>query len=234
MRLLVVEDDLELLSVLTQSLREQGYAVDTAADGREGLFKASGGYYDAIILDVMLPQMDGWSMLKQLRMDGNVAPVLMLTARDEPSDRVKGLDLGADDYLSKPFQLKELYARLRAIIRRSSGKAHSVIEVGDVRIDTAARTVFKANQEVNLTMREYTLVELLAMRLGKLVSRKAIYEHLFDEADDSLSNLVDVHVSNVRKKLGKDFISTRRGQGYIISAETRAYSGPSHEHDNFT
>jgi DNA-binding response OmpR family regulator len=216
MRLLVVEDEPDLLSVISQSLREDGYAVDAASDGEEGLFKAQGATYDAVLLDLMMPRMDGFAVLKALRKDGNAVPVLVLTARDALPDRVKGLDWGADDYLTKPFELAELLARLRALIRRSAGKASAVIEMGDVKIDTAARMVYKADQSVALTAREYSLVELLALHRGELVSRSMIYDHLFDEDDDSLSNLVDVHVSNVRKKLGKNFIRTRRGQGYVI------------------
>lgn len=217
MKVLVIEDEPDLLSALVQSLREEGYAVDAADDGRDGLFKAVGGGYDALVLDLMLPGMDGWQLLRELRKTESV-PVLVLTARDALPDRVRGLDSGADDYLTKPFALSELLARLRALIRRSAGKASSKIELGDVTIDTASRTVFKAGQMVALTPREYSLVELLALHKGELVSRSAIYDHLFDEEDDTLSNLVDVHVSNVRKKLGKDFIVTRRGEGYLIDA----------------
>ena len=216
MRLLVVEDEPDLLSVISQSLREDGYAVDMAADGEDGLFKAQGAEYDAIVLDLMLPRMDGFGVLKALRKAGNKVPVLVLTARDALPDRVKGLDSGADDYLTKPFELAELLARLRALIRRSAGKASAAIEMGDITVDTAARMVYKSGQSVPLTAREYSLVELLAMHRGELVSRSMIYEHLFDEEDDSLSNLVDVHVSNVRKKLGKEFITTRRGLGYVV------------------
>ena len=216
MRLLVVEDEPDLLSVISQSLREDGYAVDTASDGEEGLFKAQSATYDAILLDLMLPRLDGFGVLKALRKEGSSVPVLVLTARDALPDRVKGLDSGADDYLTKPFELAELLARLRALIRRSAGKASSVIEMGEVKIDTAARMVYRGEQSVALTAREYSLVELLALHRGELVSRSMIYDHLFDEEDDSLSNLVDVHVSNVRKKLGKGFIRTRRGQGYVI------------------
>ncbi len=215
MRVLVVEDEPDLLDALVQALREEGYAVDSAEDGEDGLFKASGGQYDAIVLDLMLPGLDGWSVLKQLRQT-HAVPVLILTARDALPDRVRGLDTGADDYLTKPFALAELLARLRALIRRSAGKADASITIGDVVIDTAARGVFQAGQPVELTPREYALVELLAMHKGKLVTRAMIYDHLFDEEDDSLSNLIDVHVSNVRKKLGKDFITTRRGEGYVI------------------
>jgi two-component system OmpR family response regulator len=163
----------------------------------------------------MLPRMDGLAVLRELRKKRKT-PVLILTARDGLGDRVKGLDAGADDYLTKPFELAELLARLRALIRRSAGDAVSVIEMGDVTVDTRAKTVSQAGQLVGLTAREYSLVELLALHRGELVTRTMIYDHLFDEEDDSLSNLVDVHVANVRKKMGKDFITTRRGQGYMI------------------
>jgi two-component system OmpR family response regulator len=216
MRILVIEDEPDLLAIVSQSLREQGYAVDTAANGREGLFKAVDGHYDAIVLDVMLPVMDGWSVLRQLRVEGHTVPVLVLTARDALQDRVTGLDLGADDYLVKPFELDELHARLRALMRRAAGKASPIIELGDVQIDLTKRSVLKSGHPVPLTPREFSLVQLLAMHRGELVSRSMIYEHMFDEEDDSLSNLIDVHVSNLRKKLGKDLIVTRRGHGYLI------------------
>ena len=212
MRVLVVEDEPDLLDALVQVLREAGYAVDGASDGRDGLFKAKVNEYDAIVLDLMLPGMSGWDLLGELRRR-KTTPVLILTARDTLPDRVRGLDAGADDYLTKPFELPELLARLRALIRRGAGQASGVIEIGEVVIDTADRTVRKAGQLVSLTPREYALVELLAMHKGKLVTRTMIYEHLFDEESDTLSNLVDVHVANVRKKLGKDFITTRRGEG---------------------
>jgi two-component system OmpR family response regulator len=217
MRVLVVEDEPELLAVLAQALREAGYAVDEAADGDEGLFKATSWDYDAIVLDLMLPGRDGWQVLEGLRR-GRTTPVLILTARDAVRDRVRGLDAGADDYLVKPFELAELLARLRALIRRAAGQAHSRIVLGEVVLDTRARLLRRSGEPVPLTAREYALVELLALHRGELVSRTQIYEHLFDENEDSLSNLVEVHVSNVRRKLGKDFIQTRRGQGYIIDA----------------
>jgi two-component system OmpR family response regulator len=217
MRVLVVEDEPELLQGLARALREDGYAVDEALDGDEGLFKAQSWDYDAIVLDLMLPGKDGWQVLAGLRRQRKT-PVLILTARDAVADRVRGLDTGADDYLVKPFDLAELLARLRALIRRSAGQAESVLVLGDVVVDTRARTVILGGAPVALTAREYALVELLALHRGRVVSRTQIYDHLFDENDDSLSNLVEVHVSNVRKKLGKDFISTRRGLGYIIDA----------------
>ena len=215
MRILVVEDEPDLLASLAQALREEGYAVDTASNGEDGLFNAEGTDYDAIVLDVMLPGMDGWEILKRLRKTKKT-PVLMLTARDQSRDRVKGLDTGADDYVVKPFDLAELFARLRALIRRSANQSTNVIEVGDVKIDTAARQVFFKGRPVEITAREYALVEFLALHKGEVVTRTQLYEHLFDENESSLSNLLDVHVSNVRKKLGAEFIATRRGHGYCI------------------
>ncbi len=215
MRLLIVEDEPDLLASMAQALREEGYAVDTAADGEDGLFKAESVDYDAIILDVMLPEMDGWTVLKKLRATKKT-PVLMLTARDQSRDRVKGLDTGADDYVVKPFDLAELFARLRALIRRSANRTTNVLEIGAVVIDTAARTVSLDARPVEITAREYALLEYLALHRGEVVTRATLYEHLFGDDDDTLSNLLDVHVSNLRKKLGHDFISTRRGHGYCI------------------
>jgi two-component system OmpR family response regulator len=217
MRVLVIEDEPELLRALAQALREDGYAVDEAADGDEGLFKATSWEYDAVVLDLMLPGKNGWTVLAELRRERKT-PVLILTARDAVADRVRGLDAGADDYLVKPFDLAEMLARLRALIRRAAGQAEPSIAVGDVVIDPRSRTVTRGGQPVALTAREYALLELLALHRGRLVSRTQIYEHLFDENEDTLSNLVEVHVSNIRKKLGKDFIHTRRGLGYVIHA----------------
>jgi two-component system OmpR family response regulator len=217
MRVLVVEDEPDLRESLAKALREDGYAVDSAADGEDGLFKAEGTDYDALILDLMLPKLDGWELLRRLRRTRKT-PVLMLTARDAVRDRVRGLDAGADDYLVKPFDLDELLARLRALIRRAASETETRLEMGGVIIDTAARIVTRSGEPVTLTAREYALVEYLALHRGKLVTRTELYEHLFDENDTSLSNLLDVHVSNVRKKLGHDFITTRRGHGYSIEA----------------
>ena len=215
MRILVVEDELDLQRALARALRDEGYAVDTAANGEDGLFNAENTDYDAVILDVMLPKLDGWEILKRLR-KSKKTPVLMLTARDTSRDRVRGLDTGADDYVVKPFDLPELLARLRALIRRSANKTTNEIEIGDVTIDTAAKKISHAGQPVELTAREYALVEYLALHRGEVVTRTTLYEHLFDEDDSTLSNLLDVHVSNVRKKLGPEFIATRRGLGYCI------------------
>ena len=215
MRILIVEDEPDLLSSLAKALREEGYAVDTANDGEEGFYKAESWDYDAVVLDVMLPKLDGWGVLQKLR-KVKKTPVLMLTARDASRDRVRGLDTGADDYVVKPFDLAELLARLRALIRRAAGQTRNLIEIGEVTIDTAARIVRRAGVPVILTAREYTLLEFLAVHRRELVTRTALYEHLFDEDDSTLSNLLDVHVSNIRKKLGAELITTRRGHGYCI------------------
>ena len=215
MRVLVVEDEPDLRRLLDQALREEGYAVDVAADGTTGLYKAETWEYDALVLDLMLPGLSGWEILTRVRATKPV-PVLILTARDGVADRVRGLDTGADDYLVKPFALAELNARLRALIRRSAGQASPRLQIGDVVLDTAARSVTRAGETVHLTAREYSLVEMLALRRGQVVTRTDLYSHLFDEEDDSFSNLLDVHVSNIRKKLGKDLIATRRGMGYVV------------------
>ena len=215
MRILIVEDEPDLLHALARAVRDAGYAVDMADNGEDGLFNAENTDYDAIILDVMLPKLDGWEVLRRLR-KSKKTPVLMLTARDQSMDRVRGLDTGADDYVVKPFDLPELFARLRALIRRSANKTTNRIEIGDVAIDTAARNVTQDSKLVELTAREYALVEFLALHRGEVVTRTTLYEHLFDEDDATLSNLLDVHVSNIRKKLGHEFIVTRRGHGYCV------------------
>lgn len=215
MRILIVEDEPRLLRSLAKALREEGYAVDTAETGDDGLYKALNCDYDAILLDVMLPRLDGWEILAQLRRS-KPTPVLMLTARDATPDRVRGLDAGADDYLVKPFDLTELLARLRALIRRAVGQPRPDLTLRDVVIDTRARTVTRSGQPVPLTAREYAILEYLALHRGAVVTRSALYEHLFDETDDTLSNLVDVHIVAIRKKLGAELIGTRRGQGYCI------------------
>ena len=215
MRILIVEDEPRLLRSLAKALREEGYAVDTAEAGDDGLYKAECYDYDAVVLDVMLPGLDGWEVLQRLRKQKKT-PVLMLTALDATGNRVRGLDTGADDYLGKPFDLSELLARLRALIRRAAGQAKAQLELGDVLINTRARSVTRASQPVTLTAREYAILEYLALHRGEVVTRTTLYEHLFDESDDTLSNLVDVHIFSIRKKLGRDLIVTRRGQGYCI------------------
>lgn len=215
MRVLAVEDEPQLLRLISRALREEGYAVDEAADGDEALYKATTWDYDCVILDLMIPRIDGIQVLERLRQTKRT-PVLILTARDAIADRVRGLDAGGDDYLVKPFDLAELFARVRALVRRASGQAASRIELGDIVVDTSSRSVTCAGEPMPLTAREYGLVELLALHKGELVTRSQIYDHLFDENSDTLSNLVDVHVANIRRKLGRDFIQTRRGLGYIV------------------
>ena len=215
MRILAIEDEPRLLKNLAKALREEGYAVDTAEAGDDGLHMAGTYDYDAIILDIMLPRLDGWTVLARLRKQKQT-PVLMLTARDTPPDRVRGLDTGADDYLVKPFDLPELLACVRALIRRAAGQSRPQIDLGEVCLDTRAKSVTRAGQAVVLTAREFAILEYLALHRGEVVTRSTLYEHLFDENDDTLSNLLDVHVFSIRKKLGAELITTRRGQGYCV------------------
>lgn len=215
MRLLVIEDQTDLRRVLMHMLEEDGYAVDVAANGETGLAKAQVWPYDAIVLDIMLPKMNGWELLETLRRTSRT-PVLILSARDALQDRVSGLDLGADDYLTKPFERTELLARLRALIRRSADRANSVVMIGDLTVDLRARAVKRADEIITLTAREYALLAYLTLHRGRVISRVELYDHLFDENDDTLSNLLDVYVSYLRKKLGADVIETRRGLGYVI------------------
>jgi DNA-binding response OmpR family regulator len=220
MRVLVVEDYEPLARSVTQGLREAGYAVDLSADGEEGLWYAESNAYDAIVLDLMLPKVDGLEVLRRLRQKKNPAAVLILTARDRVEDRVTGLDAGADDYLVKPFEFTELLARLRAVIRRRYQVQDSVIRVADLEVDTGARVVKRAGAAVALSAREYALLEYLALRQGQIVTRAEIWEHVYDFASDPSSNVVDVYIGYLRKKLDQDrdpkLIQTRRGQGYLL------------------
>ncbi|ODA34637.1 MULTISPECIES: response regulator transcription factor [Planctopirus] len=219
MRALIVEDQPDLLFALRGMLEDEGYAVDTAADGESGLHRALVWEYDVIVLDWMLPRLSGFDLLKQLRAKKST-PVLMLTARDGVADRVQGLDQGADDYLVKPFDRGELLARLRALIRRAAGESESLLELGQgVTINLIHRKVFRDDVEIVLTAREYSIFEYLALHRGRVVPRTDLYDHIFDENDESLSNLLDVHISNLRRKLGRDVIETRRGLGYIIHSQ---------------
>ena len=221
MRILVIEDENDLRLGLLRTLREEGYAADGAADGADGLHKAVEWDYDAILLDYQLPVMDGREVLRRLR-HLKRTPVIMLTAHNGVDDRITGLDLGADDYVAKPFEEKELLARLRSVIRRNRREPGAFITLGDITVDTVSRRVLKGGAETPLTAREYSVLEYLAHRRGALVTRAELYEHLFDENDDSMSNLLEVHVCNLRRKLHADLIKTRRGLGYIIEGETPA------------
>jgi DNA-binding response OmpR family regulator len=218
MRLLVVEDSEDLSRALRKVLIEAGFAVDEAHDGEEALFQMREVSYDAVVLDVMLPLRDGWSVIKDARAAGVTTPVVMLTARDALGDRVRGLDLGADDYLTKPFAPSELLARLRAVIRRSYGAASENIVIGDLAVDTAAREVRHAGTPISLTPREYAIFELLARRRGTLVTRTDIYDRIYDRETDLLSNAIDVHVASLRRKIRGVEIRTRRGEGYVLVA----------------
>jgi DNA-binding response OmpR family regulator len=220
MRVLVVEDYPPLSKSLLQGLGEAGYAVEHAADGEAALTLASTTAFDAVVLDLMLPKLDGLSVLSALRARKNATPVLVLTARDGVGDRVKGLDLGADDYLVKPFAFEELLARVRALIRRKYQASDSTLRVGDLEVDTTARTVKRGGRAVQLSAREYALLEYLAARRGQVVSRSEIWDHVYDFASDPSSNVVDVYIGYLRKKIDQDhaskLIHTRRGQGYLL------------------
>ena len=226
MRVLLVEDHKSLVKALRQGLEEEGYAVDVAFEGEEANYKASATPYDAIVLDIMLPKVDGLTLLQKWRKAGMKSHVLMLTARDQLDDKVKGLDAGADDYLTKPFELEELLARVRALVRRGHQVKDPVIRVFDLEIDTAARTVKRAGQSIHLTPREYGLLEFLAFHRGRVVTRTMIWEHLYDEHDESTSNVVDVYIRYLRNKIDKGYdpslILTRWGEGYMLRAEDEA------------
>jgi len=225
-RVLLVEDHKPLVRSLRQGLEEEGYAVDTAFDGEEADHKGSTAPYDVVVLDVMLPKMDGLTLLQKWRKAGVKSHVLMLTARDHLDDKVKGLDAGADDYLTKPFELEEFLARVRALVRRGHQVKDPVLRVFDLELDTAARTVKRAGQPIHLTPREYGLLEFLAFHRGRVVTRTMIWEHLYDEHDESTSNVVDVYIRYLRNKIDKGFdpplILTRWGEGYMLRAEDEA------------
>jgi len=220
MRILIVEDSVRLQRSLSGALRKTGYAVDVAADGEEGLWLAGSHDYDVIVLDIMLPKRDGLSVLAELRRRGQDVHVLLLTARDTVLDRVTGLQAGADDYLVKPFALEELLARVQALGRRAYGTKQPRLLVGDLEIDTLARCARRGGQPVDLTAREYLLLEYLARRRGEVVSRTDIEEHIYDEQVDPMSNVVDSAICTLRKKIGSTadapLIHTRRGQGYVL------------------
>lgn len=223
MRLLIIEDYRPLRESLARGLRDAGYAVDATGDGPEGLWYAENHPYDVVILDVMLPGLDGFEILRKLRAAGNTTHVLVLTARDAITDRVTGLDLGADGYIVKPFAFDELLARLRAMVRRHYERVDPVIRIDDLEIDTRARRARRAGRIVVLSAREYALLEYLAHRAGDIVSRTELWDHAYDEAAEPGSNVLDVHISHLRKKLddghARKLIHTRRGQGYVLGVE---------------
>src|SRR6201989_145424 len=222
MRILLVEDDPRIARFVSQALREQAYAVDATADGDDALYKASVNEYDAVILDLMIQGRDGFEVCRELRASGSGVPVIMLTARDAVPDRVAGLDSGADDYLTKPFEVAELLARLRALLRRGRAVRPALVNVADLRIDTRAHAVTRAGRQIELTAKEYALLEYLARERGRVLTRAEIAEHVWDENFDPLSNLIDVNINRPRRKIDDGFASplihTRRGEGYMLAA----------------
>ncbi len=216
MRILVVEDDPDLNRQLCEALADAGYAVDKAFDGEEGNFLGDTEPYDAVILDIGLPKMDGLSVLEQWRRNDRNMPVLVLTARDRWSDKVAGIDAGADDYVAKPFHMEEVLARVRALLRRAAGHASSEIEVGEIRLDTRTARVTRNGSQVKLTSLEFRLLSYLMHHNGRLVPRMELIEHLYEQDFDRDSNTVEVFIGRLRKKLGAGFIETVRGLGYQV------------------
>jgi DNA-binding response OmpR family regulator len=214
-RLLIVEDDAKLVRALMVGLEREGYVIDAAEDGDKALELAGANDYDAIVLDLMLPGIDGFAVCRALRRSGRWMPVLMLTARTDVADRIRGLDAGADDYLGKPFDFGELLARLRALLRRGPADRPAIVAIGDLRIDSATRVVTRAGEEIELTAREYDVLEFLARRPGRVVSRSELLDHIWAEYDGS-PNIIDVYVGYLRKKLGRALIRTVRGSGFVL------------------
>jgi two-component system OmpR family response regulator len=223
MRLLVVEDDTKLARALERGLKREGYAVDLVETGDDALAQAIGNDYDAVILDVMLPGRDGFSVCRAMRQNERWAPVVMLTARDQVSDRIRGLDAGADDYLVKPFNFGELLARLRALIRRGPSERPPILELAGLRIDPATRTVTQGGREIELTAREFGVLHFLALHAGEVVTRERLLAHVWEDSEDSSTNVVDVYVGYLRKKLDgrskRKLIRTIRGVGFMLEGE---------------
>ncbi len=223
MRILLVEDEKDLAMIIKQGLEEEGYVVDVAHDGEEGLYMAENYPADVVILDIMLPLLDGLSVLKGMRKKGISTPVIMLTARDALIDKIKGLDTGADDYLTKPFVFGELLARVRSLMRRKATVKEAVIRIADLEIDTASHEVKRGGKPVQLSAKEYALLEYLAYKKNSVVSRSDIVEHIYHEDTDMDSNVVDVYINYLRNKIDKGFdkklIQTVRGAGYILKED---------------
>jgi two-component system copper resistance phosphate regulon response regulator CusR len=223
LRILLVEDEPAAAQMLAQGLREHGYAVDLAADGEEGLEKIYINRYDLVILDVVLPRKDGFAVCRELRSAGSSIPVFMLTARDGVEDRIAGLNLGADDYLTKPYEYREVLARVHALLRRGPTTYYDVIEVGDLRIELKSRTVARAGRTIELTAKEYAILECLARRPGQVLTREDLSEHAWDENYDAFSNVIEVYILRLRKKIDAGhevkLLRTRRGEGYVLTSE---------------
>jgi len=220
MRVLLVEDEPRMAQVITKGLREHSYAVDLAKDAQSALYQTSINDYDAIVLDVLLPDRDGFEVCRELRTRRNPTPILMLTARATVDDRLRGFEAGADDYLTKPFSFRELLARLHALLRRDSQLRPDILEIADLVLDSASHKVSRANQEIQLTAKEYALLEYLARRVGQIVSRGEIAEHVWDDSFDPFSNAIEVYINRLRKKIDEQhptkLLHTRRGEGYIL------------------
>jgi DNA-binding response OmpR family regulator len=223
MRVLLVEDDSRVARFVSRALREQAYAVDVVANGEDALYQVAINAYDAVILDVMIPGGDGFEVCREMRAGGTRIPVLMLTARDAVEDRITGLDIGADDYLTKPFEVGELLARLRALLRRGAELRPATIKVADLELDTHAQQARRSGNEINLTTKEYALLEYLVRNAGRVVGREEISEHVWDETFDPFSNLIEVYINRLRRKVDEPFavplIHTRRGAGYMLQMQ---------------
>lgn len=221
MRILLVEDEPTAARMLAKGLREQGYAVDIAGDGEEALYQQSINEYDVVILDCMLPRRDGFDVCRSIRNEGSKVPILMLTARDAVDDRIRGLDCGADDYLTKPFDFGELLARVRALLRRPDVLLPEAITIADLEINIYAHRVKRANQEIQLTLKEYALLEYFARNVDRVLGRAEIAEHVWDQSFDLFSNLIEVYIQRLRRKIddghGLKLIQTRRGEGYVLT-----------------
>lgn len=222
MRLLVVEDEARLASALQRGLQAEGFVVDVAGDGVTGLELARHGGYDAMILDVMLPRLSGYRVVRQLRAEEHWLPVLMLSAKDGEYDQADGLDCGADDYLTKPFSYVVLLARLRALLRRGAPERPAVLAAGDLTLDPARRQVTRAGTEIGLTSREYALLEYLMRRQGEVVSKTELLDHVWDASMETAPNVVEVYVGYLRRKIGRDMVETVRGAGYRLRADLAA------------
>src|SRR5258708_3861914 len=232
MRILVVEDDSRIANFVAKGLREQAYAVDVTANGEDALYQPSINAYDLSMLDVIIPAPDGFEVCRRLRKSGLRFPILMLTARDTTDDRVRGLDTGADDYLTKPFEFRELLARLRALLRRSGELRPNRLEVEDLMLDTAAQRAARGGRQISLTTKEYALLEYLARNAGRVVGREEISEHVWDETFDPFTNTIEVYVNRLRHKIddqtAKPLIHTRRGAGYMLGG-AKVFSAASHD-----
>ena len=220
MRILVIEDEVKIAQFVKRGLKEEGYAVDVAVDGQEGHFMLSSNEYDAIILDLMLPKMDGLTLCRELRKNGNLTPIIMLTAKDTVKDKVKGLDSGADDYLPKPFAFEELLARVRVLLRKKDNRVQTQLKVDDLVMDILTHKVTRGDREIDLTVKEYALLEYLMRNAGNIVTRTMISEHVWDINFDTFTNVIDVYINYLRNKVDSGFaekmIHTVRGKGYLL------------------